>query len=68
MSEKPPPAPPPPPPLLSKLSLKESAEEAGKENAEEDTEPAPMQIASQWSADSIPAIFKRKPGERKKPW
>ena len=62
-----PPPPPPPPPLLSLSVLQASAEEGTSKEGTSDGEWA-MNIPSQWSEDSIPEIFKRRKGERKKPW
>ena len=61
-------SPPPPPPLLSLSVLRASAEEGTtSEEGTSDGEWA-MNIPSQWSENSIPEIFKRRKGKRKKPW
>ena len=60
-----PPLPPPPPPLLSLSVLRASTEAAAEEETSDDKHT--LNIPSQWSEDSIPEIFKRRKGERKKP-
>ena len=62
-----PPPPPPPPPLLSKALLKASSDAAAAEESSDDEETT-RQIASQWAEDQIPEVFKRRKGDRKKPW
>ena len=67
MSFAPPPPPPPPPPLLSKALLKASSDADAAEESSDDEETT-SQIPSQWRKDLIPEIFKRRKGDRKKPW
>ena len=62
-----PPPPPPPPPLLSKALLEASSNADAAEESSDDEETT-RQIASQWAEDQIPEVFKRRKGDRKKPW